>query len=216
MRLTDFFRVEKFRPLLLRTLSLFGPGELRAVCVMHPRCFDLIMPELDRPHSLDAGRLAHALSSVRAVAWSGDCGLEPAFRFIARHGSTLTELDCNFESRHRAADRALACCARLESLTNAEYYNAKVWLGLTHLHTLRRVDLGAVSAAAIAAALPRLHTLEALINDDDPPVPPTAVAGFFEHLVPRLRVLHYHGPWPLDEDEDEAPAVIVPQPLPLL
>jgi hypothetical protein len=48
MRLTDFFGAEELRPLLLRTLSLFGPGELRAVRVMHPKCFDFIMSELDR------------------------------------------------------------------------------------------------------------------------------------------------------------------------
>jgi hypothetical protein len=78
------------------------------------------------------------------------------------------------------------------------------------------VDFGAVSVAAIAAALPRLHTLAAFINEhDQPPVPHTVVAGFFEDLVPRLRVLHYHGPWPREKD-DQTPAAIVPQPLPLL
>jgi hypothetical protein len=94
---------------------------------------------------------------VRAVSWSGyGTTLEPAFGFIERHGAALTELDCGFWPRDDdAADRALACCALLESLTNARSYDAKVWLGLTHLHTLRGVNLGSVSVAAIAAALPR-------------------------------------------------------------
>jgi hypothetical protein len=142
--------------------------------------------------------------------------LERAFGFIQRHGAALTELDCRFwAGGNEAADRALACCVRLESLTNAVAYDAKVWLGLTHLHTLRGVDLGVVSAAAVAAALPRLHTFGAFIHADrDPPVPHTAVAGFFEDLVPRLRALDYHGLWPLEEDQ--APAEIVPRPLPLL
>jgi hypothetical protein len=49
-------------------------------------------------------------------------------------------------------DRALARCTRLQSLSSADYY--------AQLHTLRDVDFAAVSAAAIAAALPRLHTLD--------------------------------------------------------
>jgi hypothetical protein len=203
------------RPLLLRALSLFGPGELRAVRVINPKCFDLIVGELDRTDSVGAVHLAHALSSLRAVAWSASAtSLELAFDFIERHGAALKELDCNFWSRHDTADRALACCVRLESLANAQYYDAKVWLGLTHLHTLRGVDLGVVPAAAIAAALPRLHTLTAFINASyGPPVTHIAVAGFFEDLAPRLRVLHYRGLWP---EDDHAPAVIVPRPLPLL
>jgi hypothetical protein len=221
MRYTDESAAVKLRPLLLRTLSLFGPGELRALRVMSPKCFDVIVPELDRPDDSGAVRLTQALSSLRVVAWGGSgTSLELAFGFIEWHGAALTDLHCNFWSRDNpAANRALARCARLESLSSAQSYNAKVWLGLTNLHTLRGVDLGVVSVAAIAAALPRLHTLAAFINVvSQPPVPHTAVAGFFEDLVPRLRALHYHGPWPTD---DQAPdrattAAIVPQPLPLL
>jgi hypothetical protein len=185
------------------------------VRVISPTFFNFIVSELDRTGSLGAVRLTQALSSLRAVAWSASgTSLEPAFDFIERYGAALTELDCSFWSRDDAADRALASCTRLESLTNAQYYDAKVWLGLTHLHSLRGVDLGVVSAAAIAAALPRLHTLTAfIITGDNTPVPHTAVAGFFEDLVPRLRVLHYRGLWP---EDDHAPAVIVPRPLPLL
>jgi hypothetical protein len=145
--------------------------------------------------------------------------LETAFGFIERYGAALTEVDCSFFSGgNKAADRALACCTRLDTLTNAGSYDAKVWLALTHLHTLRGVDFSVVSVAAIAAALPRLHTLAAFINASGAPVPHTAVAGFFEDLVPRLRVLHYHGPWPRPWllREDPAPTAIVPQPLPLL
>jgi hypothetical protein len=186
------------------------------VRVIDPHCFDLIVAELDQTDGLGAARLAQALSSLRAVSWSGyRTTLKTAFGFIERHAAALTELDCSFSEVVTKPRTALACCARLESLTNARAYDAKAWLGLTHLHTLRGVNLAVVSVAAIAAALPRLHTtLAAFINEDDDSVPHTAVAGFFEDLVPHLRALHYHGPWPVDEDQ--APAVIVPQPLPLL
>jgi hypothetical protein len=49
-----------------------------------------------------------------------------------------------------------------------------------------------VSTAAIAAALPRLHTLTAYgayFSLDK-------VAGFFTDLLPRLRVFHFSGRWP--------------------
>jgi hypothetical protein len=201
-------------------LRKFNGGSLQGGLdwLNNPAFTGLVHPWL-RSVRVDLARsAAPGLSSLRAVGWSRyGTTLEPAFGFIERHGAALTELDfCNFGSRDvDAADRALACCARLESLTNAGSYDARVWLGLTHLHTLRGVDFGAVSVAAIAAALPRLHTLAAFINENDqPPVPHTAVAGFFEDLVPRLRVLSYHGPWP--SEHDQAPAAIVPQPLPLL
>jgi hypothetical protein len=182
-----------------------------------PTCFDLIVSELDRTDSPGAVRLAQALNSLRAVAWfTYGNNLEAAFGFTERHGAALTELDCSFwPHQHDAADRALSCCARLESLSHARHYNAKIWLGLTHLHTLRGVDLGAVPVQSIAAALPRLNTLAAFINATNvPPVTHKAVAGFFEDLAPRLRVFHFHGPWPVEGDQ--APAAVVPQPLPLL
>jgi hypothetical protein len=215
VRITDRIGGRKFHSLLLRALSLFGPGELRAVRVISPECFDVIVSELDRTDSLGAVRLAQALGTLRAVAWSGsEKSLECAFEFVERYGAALTELDCSSGAHHDAADRALACCTRLETLTNAEHYSTNVWLGLSHLHTLRGVDLEVVSAAAIAAALPRLHTLEAFISNHPNLIHTAAVAGFFEDLVPRLRVLRYHGPWP--KEDNHAPAVIVPRPLPLL
>jgi hypothetical protein len=102
---------------------------------------------------------------------------------------------------------ALASCTRLESLTGASYHDA-VWLGLSQLHTLRGVDVGEVSFAAIAAALPKLHTLQAFGYTDDP----AQGADFFTHLLPRLRVFHFTGSWP---DAQEQPVSTV-APLPLL
>jgi hypothetical protein len=81
-----------------------------------------------------------------------------------------------------------------------------VWLGLSQLHTLRDVDLDKVSFAAIAAALPRRHTLSAVrrstIHDT------AAVAGFFTDLLPRLRVFHFFGMWP----REAATAAVAPLP----
>jgi hypothetical protein len=75
------------------------------------------------------------------------------------------------------------------------------------------VDLAVVSVATIAAALPRLHTLEASINKAG--VTPAAVAGFFEDLVPRLRLCHCAGLWPYDTGAAKSLAH-APQPRPLL
>jgi hypothetical protein len=61
------------------------------------------------------------------------------------------------------------------------------------LHTLRDVDLRQVSTAAIAAALPHLHTLDA---SSDSKTLAAAVDGFFEDLLPRLRVFRFRGCWP--------------------
>jgi hypothetical protein len=81
------------------------------------------------------------------------------------------------------------------------------WLGLSQLHTLRDVHLNVVSTAAIAAALPRLHTLTAyaipLLSLDE-------VSGFFTDLLPRLRVFHFRGWWPVEAATSAA------APLPLL
>jgi hypothetical protein len=110
------------RPLLLlRALSLFGPGELRALRVIDPRCFELIAAELDRLDSSAAVRLELALSSLRAVSWSGYGRVVPAYDFVERHGAALTEVDGNYWMHLDAADRALASCTRLESLTNVPW-----------------------------------------------------------------------------------------------
>jgi hypothetical protein len=81
------------------------------------------------------------------------------------------------------------------------------------LHTLRGADLAIVSTATIAAALPRLHTLAAFIRQEDPS--PSAVAGFFEELLPRLRVFDFFGAWPTAVTTAEGVAT-TQQPLPLL
>jgi hypothetical protein len=122
----------------------------------------------------------------------------------------LTDLDCYIPSQSDAADGALARCARLESLRYAYCYAPSAWLGLSQLHTLRGANLCVVSVVAIAAALPRLHTVEFVVQDGD--APPTAVAGFFEDLLPRLRAFHFHGPWPHD---DQTTVVLPHQPRPL-
>jgi hypothetical protein len=74
--------------------------------------------------------------------------------------------------------------------------------------TLRGVYFGQVSAAAIAAALPRLHTLTAYGCNSA-----VAVAGFFTDLLPRLRVFHFDGQWPVEGEEIDA---LIPPSLPLL
>jgi hypothetical protein len=68
-----------------------------------------------------------------------------------------------------------------------------------------------VSIEAIAAGLPRLHTLEVASEQRAAP-PVSAVAGFFECLLPRLRVFHFSGSWPKDDPAIAEP----PRPLPLL
>jgi hypothetical protein len=75
---------------------------------------------------------------------------------------------------------------------NVRHYAPSVWLQLSQLHTLRGVDLSVVSIAAIAVALPRLHTLVAFAFTV---VPDAAVAGFAENLLPRLHVFQYVGRW---------------------
>jgi hypothetical protein len=105
---------------------------------------------------------------------------------------------------------ALACCARLESFTGAFAHDPRIWLGLSHLHTLRDVALEKVSTAAIAAALPKLHTLAAFGYLDDP----AQTAGFFTDLLPRLRVFHFDGTW--SKLQDQPPATTTVAPLPLL
>jgi hypothetical protein len=96
-------------------------------------------------------------------------------------------------------------------LTYARNYAPNAWLGLSHLHTLRGVDLHRVSVRAVAAALPRLHTLD-VVSDRSGPLTASVVAGFFECLLPRLRVFHFSGSWPKDDPAIAEP----PRPLPLL
>jgi hypothetical protein len=132
---------------------------------------------------------------------------------IKRYASTLEDLDCSKPPADLsdAWDQALATCTRLESLAYAHFYAPSAWLGLSQLHTLRGVDPLHVSVEAIAAALPRLHTLE-LVSERDEAPPASAVAGFFECLLPRLQVFSFTGVWPKDDPAVAEP----PRPLPLL
>jgi hypothetical protein len=102
---------------------------------------------------------------------------------------------------------ALARCNQLTRLTCADRYPPSAWLGLSQLHTLQGVSFYSVSVAAIAAALPRLHTLHASGGrwGDS-----AAVAGFYDDLLPRLQSFHFAGWWP---EKSGAPAL---SPLPLL
>jgi hypothetical protein len=86
------------------------------------------------------------------------------------------------QRRCDVAENVVARCTRLESLMNAQHYTPSAWLHLSQLHTLGGVDLSVVSMAAIAAALPRLHTLAVFAYP--PGVPAAAVAGFFGDLLP--------------------------------
>jgi hypothetical protein len=138
-----------------------------------------------------------------AVSWRGyrtrDARVvRSAFAFVERCAATLTELDCFLIVKSDAADRALARCTRLECLSSAALYAPSSWLGLSQLHTLRGVDLYVVSMSTIAAALPRLHTLDATLDTRDPPL--AAVTGFFEDLLPRLQVFNFFGSWPQDAE----------------
>jgi hypothetical protein len=144
-------------PVLQRALSLLRPGELRAIRVADPQVLDLL-----QGHSSDAVAAQAAVGPLRAVAWSESGSGESAFAFIEPHTASLLEIDC-FPQKSSSNDRLLARCTRLESLTYANRYEPNAWLGLSQLHTLRGVDLCVVSVATIAAALPRLHTLDAYL-----------------------------------------------------
>jgi hypothetical protein len=130
--------------------------------------------------------------------------------FIERYAATITALDglpCMTE-----ASVVLARCTRLESLTSVSDYTPAVWLGLSQLHTLRGVDLSEVSMAAIAAALPRLHTLTAFRYDVEDEGCASAL-GFFTDLLPRLRVFHFNGAWPNDDEAAaESASLVLPLP----
>jgi hypothetical protein len=69
------------------------------------------------------------------------------------------------------------------------------------------VSFSDVSVSAIAAALPRLHTLHA---DSGEGRDSAAVDGFYDDLLPRLQSFHFWGWWP--KSDCSAPS----QPLPLL
>jgi hypothetical protein len=230
-------RTQSARPVLRRAVLLFGAGELRTLRVAGPDVMDFVVSLLQpgniresdsaavsepgaaaasvsRNFAPETPLLGPAMSALCTVAWPNQPKqLDAAFALIERHAATITALDCHKWSKSDAAERALARCTRLQSLTWAQCYTPASWLQCTQLHTLRNVDFAVVTVAAIAAALPRLRTLTAVIRLDD--TPSGVVAGFFEDLLPRLRVFHFTGEWPSSR-KDDATGILGYQPLPLL
>jgi hypothetical protein len=159
---------------VVRALRLFRPGELRALRVRDCRVFRLVSSML-QPRSDDAAPtspLEQAVDSLCAVelAPSRDAtwGIEMhVVAVIERCAGTVTELKGPLPGQLLSASNSwghpsvLARCTRLEVLTDVSSYTPAVWLALSQLHTLRHVSFHQVSAAAIAVALPRLHTLTA-------------------------------------------------------
>jgi hypothetical protein len=216
---------DKFQPvegasaIIVRVLSFFGRGEMRELRVEDPTVFRLVLSMIQARSDDDTptSQMAQAVDSLRVielVSGSLVCNDQYAAAIIERCAATVTELKGllpgHLLSGSWGHPPVLARCTRLQVLTEAFSYAPAVWLGLSQLHTLHGVNLGRVSMAAIAAALPRLHTLHACgsMKDRDG----TAVAGFFTDLLPRLRVLHFVGTWPM---EDAEPVVVAPTPPPL-
>jgi hypothetical protein len=73
------------------------------------------------------------------------------------------------------------------------------------------VNFADVPVAAVAAALPRLHTLHAGNNRQGHNF---AGEEFFDDLLPRLQSFHFYGCWP--EGEHESHTTTPPPPLPRL
>jgi hypothetical protein len=196
-----------------RALTLLRPGELRTLRPTDSCVVDFILPAL-KQQERDQG-LSQVLASVSAIEWGSYTNHpEAAFALIERYAGNITELNCQLQSRCEAGDNVLARCIRLESLTNARHYVPSAWLQLSQLHTLRGVNLFVISTAAIAAALPRLHTLGVVAPP--PGVPASALAGFSEDLLPRLQVFEYRGCWPQSPDHQDAALLCQPPPLPHL
>jgi hypothetical protein len=162
-----------------------------------------------------APHIAQAMEGLCAVHVGGHFSPSPDIGSLAtileRHSATITELHAELPARMlEEVSSALARCTRLESLTGAYAHDPAVWLGLSQLHTLRGVDLGKVSFAAIAAALPKLHTLTAFRCED-----PATAADFFTDLLPRLRSFQFNGSWPEALAEQPTASTNI-APLPLL
>jgi hypothetical protein len=219
------------RRLLARAASFLQPGELLALRVIDAAVFDVVLSALrgdgQRAAAFVMRRVSSnskddaatrvpssgVLHSLQASGWSEwGIGSDGALTVVKQCAGTLKELDCRLFTKNDEWNEALASCTRLELLTSAATFAPAAWLGLSQLHTLLGVDLAVVSVATIAAALPRLHTLG--IRSYRSGVTATSVAGFFETLLPRLRVFRFSGSeWPV---EDAIPTVLPPAPLPLL
>jgi hypothetical protein len=208
--------IDDFSPVVMRALSLFGPGELRVLSVTDIDVFHLVT-SLMRAASTGGGPAPQigqsAVGGLCEIHVDASCGppsldVGSLAAVLERHSSSITELNVALPAHMlNAVSSALARCTRLESLTGAPSGDPAVWLGLSQLHTLCGVDLSAVSFAAIAAALQKLHTLKAFGQCEDP----ARVAGFFTDLLPRLQVFHFEGTWPAPQGSTSTVA-----PLPLL
>jgi hypothetical protein len=222
------------RQLLARAASLLRPSDPPALRVSDAVVFDVILSALRGDDRAAGARAAGALSShpeddeegaatpvvpsrildsLQAVGWTAWSQSTDGALTIVRHcAGTLKELDCRLTVINDEWNDALARCTQLELLGSAVPFEPAAWLGLSHLHTLLGVDLTAVSVAAIAAALPQLHTF-GITSDFRSRVTAASVAGFFETLLPRLRVFRVCGKWPVD---DATPTAAASAPLPLL
>jgi hypothetical protein len=204
--------------IVVRALSFFGPGQLRALRVGDADVFRLVLSMLQPlpGDGASASQMAQAIDSLSVVDLTGDPNDAEdeahAAAIIERCAATVTELkghlpmDLLCESECVERPPVLARCTRLELLSGASGCTPAVWLGLSQLHTLHDVDLSLVSTAAVAAALPRLHTLT---THSRTPLSVDGVAGFFTDLLPQLRVFHFRGSWPVES----APSAVAPLPL---
>jgi hypothetical protein len=205
--------------LLLRALALLRVGELHTVRVTDPSVAKFILSALvQREENITGdvkGKAQRVFAPLRVVEW-GERASDPGavFPLIERYAATITELNCPVESQCDAANNLLTRCIQLESLTDACYYAPSAWLQLSQLHTLREVNLSVVSMAAIASALPRLHTLH--VFSYSTALPAAAVAGFFEDLLPRLEDFASTQWWPQDPISQATASLHAPPPLPRL
>jgi hypothetical protein len=198
---------------LARAMSLLRPGELPALRVVDVEAFDVVLSVV-QDAECDANDatlvLPRVLDSLQAVGWSvWGYGSDGALTIVKHCAGTLKDFDCRLATINDEWNEALANCTRLEFLTTASRFAPAAWLGLSQLHTLLDVDLAIVSVAAIAAALPRLHTLggTSYYRSRDTTA---AVAGFFDTLLPRLRVFRFNGDWPVQDGLPKAPVQALP------
>jgi hypothetical protein len=207
-----------------RVLLLSALGELQELHELRTRdhmegTCDFILSMLEQEAGVERdgrprgdGPVSRALASLRIIKGEN---LTLPLALIRQCAATLTELDCfnlNFYEVYEQPELVLPRCTRLESLTlyALPFCPPDAWLGLSQLHTLRGVSFADVSASAIAAALPRLHTLHLNHVRVYYAFP---VAEFFDELLPRLRSFRLYGSWPSEETEVVASDV---RPLPLL
>jgi hypothetical protein len=130
--------------------------------------------------------MSRAVASVRVV--NGENVTVPRV-LIRQCAATLTELDSydlgNF------AHEVLPRCTRLESVALDHWRGCPpaVARPVAAAHAAR-CEFCVVPATAIAAALPRLHTLHVDLQDRGGKFP---VAASYDELLPRLRSFHIDG-----------------------